>query len=521
MKTVTLDALIPREDFEIISMLGGYGNTRNKSTLSIEDLKYDSFFFSALRKPIFQRETNEWDPKKVCSMIESFVNGELVPAIILWRNQSGYIFVIDGAHRLSSLGAWINDDYGDGQISLNYFGNYVSSEQREIAEKTRTLVNKNIGSFKEISDICRNGMITDDNRKKEIAKNLGALALQLQWVEGDADKAEDSFLKINQSATKISDAELELIKNRDKAYAIASRAVVRAGKGYQYWSGFGKQAQKRIILNSKKIHMIMFGEGKSNTDDINSLTIGGTQSSNLTLDVVTQTVKICNDIIKEEDAVDGTEDNVEKCLKNTLLILEYINSKEQFSLGIHPFIYFYSDIGKHKIASYYGFLLFIKDLINRKKLDLFITTREKFEQVIYQYSFLVQQIVRKSRQSKRAYVPIKDYFCEIMDIITRNKNFSPEEIVLELKQIDKFKYLQTEIVDNESISVKSNFSRGRKQQIKLKTFVSTIPKCPICGGYMDSKSISIDHIQRKQDGGSNSLNNGQVTHLYCNTTYKN
>ena len=107
MQTVVLDALIPREDFEIVSDIGNGGNTRNKTTLSIEDLKYDSFFFAALRKPIFQRETNEWDPKKICAMIESFVDGELIPAIILWRNQSGYIFVIDGAHRLSSLGAWM------------------------------------------------------------------------------------------------------------------------------------------------------------------------------------------------------------------------------------------------------------------------------------------------------------------------------------------------------------------------------------------------------------------------------
>lgn len=107
--------------------------------------------------------------------------------------------------------------------------------------------------------------------------------------------------------------------------------------------------------------MIMFGQEKSNVDDINSLTIGGLQSSNLTLDVVTQTVKTCNDAIKIDDALEGTKENVEKCLKNTLLILQYINSKEQFSLGIHPFIYFYSDIGKHKIASYYRFLLFIKE----------------------------------------------------------------------------------------------------------------------------------------------------------------
>lgn len=209
MKTVTLDALIPREDFDIISSVGSGSNTRNKQTLSIEDLRYDSFFFSALRKPIFQRETNEWEPKKIVSMVESFLHDELVPSIILWRNQGGYIFVIDGAHRLSSLGAWINDDYGDGSISQKYYGNFISDDQKSMAEKTRQLINKEFGPFSEILKISRGQISTNDTEKIEIAKNLGALALQVQWVDGDASKAEDSFLKINQSATKISDAELE------------------------------------------------------------------------------------------------------------------------------------------------------------------------------------------------------------------------------------------------------------------------------------------------------------------------
>lgn len=300
MQTITLDALIPREDLNILSTTGSSGNTRNKTTLSIEDLKYDSFFFSALRKPIFQRETNEWDAEKVCSMIESFVNDELVPAIILWRNQGGYIFVIDGAHRLSSLGAWINDDYGDGQISTSYYGNYISEEQRHIAEKTRKLVNERIGSYKEIEALSRNRLTTDDKVKNEIAKNLGALAIQLQWVDGNASKAEDSFLKINQSAIKISDAELDLIKNREYSYAIASRAIVRAGKGYKYWSAYEEKEQEVIVSLSKKIHQIMFGNGKIDNDDINSMPIGGPLNSSLTLDVVTQTVRICNGIDKKQ-----------------------------------------------------------------------------------------------------------------------------------------------------------------------------------------------------------------------------
>lgn len=202
-------------------------------------------------------------------------------------------------------------------------------------------------------------------------------------------------------------------------------------------------------------------------------------------------------------------------------ILQFINSKEKFSLGLHPFIYFYSDIGKHKIGSYYGILLFVKDLIEHKKINEFIDIREKFEQIIYQYNFLVQQIIRKYRQSKRAYFYVKDYFAAIMKILSLYPEYSTEQVIEKLKQEDEFKFLQTEIVDNEEVAVKSNFSRGRKQQIKIRTFVSTLPKCPICGGYLDNKSISVDHIKRKADGGDNSISNGQVTHLYCNTTYKN
>ena len=194
MKTVTLDALIEREDFDVLTSPGSVENTRNKSTLSIEDLKYDSFFSPILRKPIFQRETNEWDTNKVVGLIESFIKGELIPAIILWKSKSGYVFVIDGAHRLSSLSAWINDDYGDGEISKKYYNNFISQEQRDIAEKTRELINNKVGSFKDLLKITRNVDLAKNKEQKEYAKSLGSLALQLQWVDGDADKAEDSFL---------------------------------------------------------------------------------------------------------------------------------------------------------------------------------------------------------------------------------------------------------------------------------------------------------------------------------------
>src|SRR5687767_1213557 len=100
MAKINLDALIQREDFAV-------QETKNpgtkKDTISIEDLVPNSFFFPNLRKPDFQRETSEWDGRKIVEFLESFLDGDLIPAIILWRSPSGYLFVIDGSHRLSSL----------------------------------------------------------------------------------------------------------------------------------------------------------------------------------------------------------------------------------------------------------------------------------------------------------------------------------------------------------------------------------------------------------------------------------
>lgn len=520
MKTVTLDALIPREDFEVLEELSG-GVSRNKTTLSIEDLEYDSFFFTALRKPEFQRETNEWSEEKVYYFIKSFLNGELVPAIILWKNKNGFIFVIDGAHRLSSLGAWINDDYGDNEISLKYYDRFIPEEQKIIAQKTRELINSKIGSFKDLKAARRKPQNEISKEMAKIVNNLGSLAVQVQWVEGDSSTAEESFLKINQSATKISDAELELIKSRNKAHAIAARAIVRAGRGHKYWSGFDSETQDTIIYFANEIHSLLFGNKRMSMDEINSLPIGGPFSSSYTLDTVTQTVKICNGIIKDDDEKEGTPINVVNYLKNTLKILEYINSKKACSFGLHPFVYFYSDLGKHKVGSYYGILELFVNLINNKELNKFVEVREAFEKTLMNYNFLVQQIIRKWRQSKRGYRGVAEYYSALIDIIYQDKLTEPQDIINKLRKKDEFKYLLIEIIDND-VNVKNrNFSRGQKQQIKIQALIKNIPRCPICGGYVTTAASSIDHIIRKEDGGVADLANGQLTHLYCNTTYKN
>ena len=207
-QTVNLDALIPREDFDNKEDTNGI--PRNVSTLSITDLKYDSFFFANLRKPDFQRETNEWDPDKVVSLVESFIDQQLIPAIILWRNTNSSTFVIDGSHRLSALAAWVNDDYGDGKISKEFYDGRIPDEEIEIAEITRNLIKKKVGLFSDYElAIHHPEKVTEEIAAK--AKFLGAIPLQLQWVDGNAERAEQSFFKINQQAVSINNTTLQLL----------------------------------------------------------------------------------------------------------------------------------------------------------------------------------------------------------------------------------------------------------------------------------------------------------------------
>ncbi len=101
-----LDALIVREDFEVLDTPVQFPAIQ---TIQIRDLEQGSFFYQVLRKPDFQRETADWTSERISEFVDSFLSGDLIPGIILWNSGSN-IFVIDGAHRLSALIAWVQDD---------------------------------------------------------------------------------------------------------------------------------------------------------------------------------------------------------------------------------------------------------------------------------------------------------------------------------------------------------------------------------------------------------------------------
>lgn len=253
-RLVNLDALIPRADFALADEMGATSHEKPQQIV-IRDLKSDGFMRPILRKPDFQRETNHWSPEQVVSLLECFVSGDLIPSVIVWKSPT-FLFVIDGGHRLSAIRAWIEDDYGDGPISRGFFGDAISKEQKKAADRARALVADKIGTWGHLEATLKNP--NPDDRELRRINTIASRAMHVQWVEGNAEKAEASFFKINTQGTALDDIEELLLSNRRKPIAIASRAVIRAGMGHRYWSKFAKPVCDDIEDIAKKIHETLF-----------------------------------------------------------------------------------------------------------------------------------------------------------------------------------------------------------------------------------------------------------------------
>lgn len=513
---VVLDALIPREDFDLKDESGVAVN-RNVLTMSVTDLDYNSFMYSAIKKPDFQRETNEWTPEKIYQLVLSFIEGELIPSIILWKSMSNHIFVIDGSHRISALAAWVNDDYGDGTISREFFDNDIPEEQIKVAEATRNLINNKIGSYNELKSITRKP--SADEEKNRRAKNLGSLALQLQWVEGNSLKAEQSFFRINQQGTPISPTEIKLIKSRNSANGLAARAIVRSGKGHNYWSKYSELIQEEIYKISKEINEILFLPEYKTPIKTLDLPIGGPLLSDQGQQLILETINIANGLSGNEELVIDEKGEVTiQFLKECRKIVRRVNSLHPSSLGLHSVVYFYNMRGMHKVASYYAILGFIKYLEEKNKFNDFITVRKNFEDIMIHYEYLVQNIVRRYRQSSRGHKFITSYYINLMEFLL--KGYTVEETISSLISIKDFQYLSKEIMSLDEVT-SDRFSDGRKSSVFIIEALKTTPRCAICGGYLHMNSITIDHKTRKEDGGIGDVKNGQLAHPYCNSTFKN
>lgn len=514
---VTLDAMIPREDFAIEQEEFALDLFQN---FPITNLLPDSAILKLLRKPDFQRETNHWAPDQVATLVASFLDNEVIPSLILWKSPT-YIFVIDGGHRLSALRAWMEDDYGDGPLSLAFYKGEISEEQKKVAKRTRQVIEQRVGRFTSLRNLI-DTKVSDNPVALRRANRLFTRALNLQWIQGNADVAETSFFKINSQGTPLDDTEEMLIKNRRKPIAIGARAILRSGTGHKYWSNFSETNKDQIESIAAEFYELLF-EPESNLP-LKTLDVpfGGSVSPVEALSLLVDFLTISGS--REVDALaiekypaDETGEATTSVLRRSLQILNRITGNSPGSLGLHPAVYFYTERGKYNRFLFLGMTaLFTERVRNNDNgfFKKFTSARRAVEAFLVENKSLIALVQQNMSKAQR--VPkMKRLFEYLVATAADGDMLVAENAIAQLG-------LRGRILDVNALQSSPQFSDDSKSMMFVAAALASALRCPICHGYLHpTKSVSYDHVVRLEDGGTGDMTNGQMAHPFCNTGIKN
>ncbi len=530
---VNLDALIKREDLQInatdADKPGG-----DVPAISLMELRHGRSMFEVLRKPDFQRETSEWTPEQIVELVKNTLDDELVPAVIVWKAPNRDIFVIDGAHRLSALMAWINDDYGSGPISQKFYGGIDAIPKGQIlaAKFTQRIIEAEIGSF---ADLEKYRSMGGTPLQVKRAKNLASAHIIVQSVRNDASHAEASFYRINQGGARIDDTEKEIIHARRRPEAVATRALLRAGSGHQYWWEFTDDVRTQIEKLAANIYSTLYRPDIEEPIRTLELPMAGKGYSAEALAILFEFVHLANNLKRNvQKKSKGSATTLEPLPKDDAkrdpdgqLTIQYlkavrdtvnmITSNQPESLGLHPAVYCYSATGKFQPTGFFAQVQLVQHLNARKAFTDFIPKRAQFEEFIVNYKYFLNQLISSYGANTRALKYLFDLYLLILDEIGNGKsNEDIKELVL---ATPPFSSRLKEINPGEKLS-SQNFGKETKAAIRLRDALKNASRCYICKSRYHPNSNTIDHIVNVRNGGLGSMDNGGVAHPYCNTGYK-
>jgi hypothetical protein len=517
---VNLDALIKRAD---LAARGEEGE--DITSLSVVGLEPKGFLYPALRKPDFQRETAAWSPEQVADLISTFVCRDLIPSVILWRAGQD-VFVIDGAHRLSALIAWVHDDYGDGEVSRRYFHDFIPDDQRRAAAKTRDLVNAAVGSYHD------HKMAIDFPQKArsdiaERAPRIGWQEIQAQWIRNaDHEKAEKSFFRINQGGTAIDAVEQRILKARGSATALAARAINRAGTGNRYWNKFDNEIQSEISALGNEIYEVLFEPALALPIRTLDLPLGGPGYGSKVLPFVFDLINHINKlqaadasnkrVTRDEFPVDESGEKTLAYLKETRKVLWRLCSNHPSSLGLHHALYFYARSGIFQPGAVLAFVELFRDW-DTPEYKVFTEVRAPFEEFLLANRSITEAIRRLGSGSRSRPRVVSLYRRVLADL--RN-GMSARDIAAKLADDPNFDfliYLPEDVLDFGD----GAFSRDAKGAAFLQSALPSAPKCPTCRGLMHINGMQVGHVRAKRDGGTGHPNNAVMQHPFCNSTVAN
>jgi hypothetical protein len=223
------------------------------------------------------------------------------------------------------------------------------------------------------------------------------------------------------------------------------------------------------------------------------------------------------DILSPTMAVDIDGTATIGFLKNLRKASSRIAGPRPESLGLHPAVYFYSATGAYQPTAFLAAISFVQDLEAKNELKTFTDNRYGFEELLLKYKYFINQIVRYYGSGNRGLVALTRLYRYLFDGTISHTEES--KLVPTLIEDERLKFLKP-IVDGDK-GTKKEFTSDRKSAVFLRAAIEGATRCGICNARIHIRSITIDHVQRKREGGVAEEDNGQVAHPYCNTTIKN
>lgn len=519
--------------------------------IRFNDIK--SEWFLRLKKPDFQRETNAWSPIQCRDFIESVFLGRIIPSIILWKSEeNGITYILDGAHRLSIIKAWMTDDYGD--KADEYYERRDKSHIHKIAEETRISINSRIGSFQEfrtsydkLQKLIKEGEAPKKKMKEReflqanfYSDVIGSnSSLYAQYETGNYESAEQSFLRINRQGQALDPWEATLIEYRKGSYSRSIMHIANGGESGHYWpnQNLNEEDQKKVDTFSKfsnDIYIKLFVPPFA--IPIQELTVpifvapAYFQKHVYLLELIpllvwNQIAANAEDqieILKKDFQKDTSKviDNANEILTKLNYRLEHLSSTKNspLSLSLVPLFYWYNHRGQHLRALLYGFIYWLFngseiDVFNRK--IIFSANREKIEYVLYYYKQEIAALAAKSGAGLKAAKSMSDFFEDLINILHNDKNINIDENDIE----EKILKLTTSKKQNKSIKRSGrNFTKRDKSQSNINELFTSSVKCHICGGVVNLKygGIQYDHVEEFRKVKETDPENMRPTHPFCN-----
>lgn len=565
---VYLDHLINRESFRYVRPTEKMRAVISSPTtkLTLKNLQ-DRSRAKLLRKPDFQRATWAWDAEDCVLLLDSIVNDQVIPSIIMWSSPSnGLDYILDGGHRVSVALAWLHDDWGDSpEAGLRSDTDEQAKIIRKAAKEVRELVEARIGTIEdykraeqEMYQMIENG----GNPKQELDpitfrrglfyQNLlkDNIGFNIQYVVGNYEIAEESFLKINKSGRELTDWEKILIQNRNSSFGRTVMSIANIKSAQHYWPSDQspdetnceplKEKVDDILTNITAIHetllkpeyrtpirslqqpFLVASEGDQKAfylAQLLTIVAGGKGHEPETDELLKRdTNKSVEDII----------DNGRKLTEDTIDVLNHLwtafpdAAAPNQSLALVSPVYFYTNAGRPVRGLLYGFIYWMfggDERTIRERKRIFSSYRGVFEQVyIESKEDIVSGFSRNIGSGSDITVPVARYFNKLLNLLIDHVGdiYSSPFLQAYAEVLNDLKGKKARATTSHTVRSRI-FSPQQRSISLLSSLLTSAVRCEICGGILDPTGpIQHDHIQRVSEGGMTSLSNQRIVHPFCN-----